>query len=371
MMLRAILVDDEKHALNMLSKVISERDDVQVVGAYSDVAELLDVVEELDPDVVFLDIEMPEMNGLQLGERLHSLELELDIVFVTAYRQYAIDAFDVNAIDYLLKPIDPDMLHRTIERIWKRRRAHFIPVASAPAFTINCFGQFAIYKAGHLEPIRFPTAKAEELFAYLLMNRNTNVSKWTLCDSLWPEQDGTKNSEKNLHTTMYRMKKVLRENGIEVQLLSQRGLYRMECDIKCDYISFEQKIDGLVKADDVQLEVLMEMVQLYKGTLFTGMDYRWCEAERERMSRYFTVFAKKLASYYMSNGEHHKAIDVLLAVLGQAPYDGEAYERLLKIFIEVQDKVSFVMYYEKMERIFQEELGLAPPQELKELYKSM
>lgn len=367
-MLRAILVDDEKHALNLLNKVISDRDDIQVVGAYSDVSELLNVVGELKPDVIFLDIEMPEMNGLQLGERLRKMNLELEIVFVTAYRQYALDAFDVDAIDYLLKPIDPAMLHRTIQRIQKRKP--IAPVAAAP-FTIECFGGFTIYKSGHAEPIRFPTAKAEELFAYLLMNRKTNTSKWTLCESLWPEQSGLKKSENNLHTTVYRMKKVLRENGIEVRLLSQRGLYRMECDINCDYISFEQEIDELLKADDSRLDALVAMAQLYKGALFAGMDYQWCEAERERMSRYFTVLAKKLASCYVRNGQHNKAIDVLLEMLGHVPYDGEAYEKLLKIFIAVQDKAAFVMHYEKMERIFQEELGLEPPHELKELYKAM
>src|SRR5690606_16511948 len=201
-MLRAILVDDEKHALNLLSKVISERDDMQVVGAYSDVSQLLNSVIELKPDVVFLDIEMPEMNGLQLGDQLRRMGLELEIVFVTAYRQYAFDAFDVAAIDYLLKPIAPDMLHRTIQRIMKRRAASTKTAVQAPAVSIQCFGGFSIQRAGHAEPIRFPTAKAEELFAYLLMNRNSNISKWTLCDSLWPEQGGSKNSENNLHTTV-------------------------------------------------------------------------------------------------------------------------------------------------------------------------
>jgi len=371
-MLRAILVDDEKHALNLLSKVISERNDMQVVGAYSEISQLLSSVTELKPDVIFLDIEMPEMNGLQLGEQLRRLGLEFEIVFVTAYRQYALDAFDVEAIDYLLKPINPEMLQRTIERIEKRRAASVKTVVEAPpAVSIHCFGGFSIQKPDHAEPIRFPTAKAEELFAYLLMNRNSNISKWTLCDSLWPEQAGSKNSENNLHTTVYRMKKVLRDNGIEVKLYSQRGVYRMECDIHCDYISFAENLEELVKASDGQLELLLEKTQLYKGVLFSGMDYHWCEAERERMSRYYSVLAKKLAAYYIQNGQHIRAIDILLSLLSHEPYDSEAYEKLLRTFIEVNDKASFMTHYEKMERVFLEELGIEPSHGLKALYQSV
>lgn len=86
-----------------------------------DPSELLKDIKGLRPDLVFLDIEMPEMNGLELAARLLELQEDIEVVFVTAYREYALEAFGVNALDYLLKPVVPDLLHRTIDRVLKRR----------------------------------------------------------------------------------------------------------------------------------------------------------------------------------------------------------------------------------------------------------
>ncbi|MEK5025240.1 response regulator [Paenibacillus sp. FSL M7-1046] len=370
-MLRIVLLDDEKPALNVLNKVIGGRDDVQVVGAYMDPSELLKDIKGLRPDLVFLDIEMPEMNGLELAARLLELQEDIEVVFVTAYREYALEAFGVNALDYLLKPVVPDLLHRTIDRVLKRRTGTAPAKAATAASRIVCFGGFEIYKADHAEPIRFPTAKAEELFAYLLVHRNKYISKWTLCDSLWPEVHSAEKSDHNLHTAVYRMKKTLRDTGIGVRISSQRGSYRMECEDICDYVMFEQAVTHTLKMDNGNIEALTKAVQLYKGSLFGNRDYPWCEAERERMSRYFASLSKKLAKLHLEKRQYHEAVEVLQSVLSYVPFDGEAHEILLRTYIHLHDRTAFFAHYEKMEKSFKGELGVELPEVLRQLYADL
>ena len=113
--LRAIVVDDEslaRQGLNLRLKNIAE---VEVIGEYSNGREAVNAVAELGPDLLFLDIQMPGMSGFDVVARLQQDEMPL-IIFTTAYDQYAIEAFKVHAVDYLLKPIEPERLQDAIYR---------------------------------------------------------------------------------------------------------------------------------------------------------------------------------------------------------------------------------------------------------------
>ena len=113
--LRAIVVDDEslaRQGLNLRLKNIAE---VEVIGEYSNGREAVNAVAELRPDLLFLDIQMPGMSGFDVVARLQQDEMPL-IIFTTAYDQYAIEAFKAHAVDYLLKPIEPERLQDSVYR---------------------------------------------------------------------------------------------------------------------------------------------------------------------------------------------------------------------------------------------------------------
>jgi two-component system LytT family response regulator len=113
--MRAYLVDDEPLALRRLRRMIEESGQVEVAGAASDPAVALREIKGLRPDVLFLDIEMPGLSGFDLLEQLGAPQPL--VVFTTAYDQYALDAFKVNSIDYLLKPVGPDQLARALAKL--------------------------------------------------------------------------------------------------------------------------------------------------------------------------------------------------------------------------------------------------------------
>lgn len=118
--LRALVVDDEQLARNELCFLLEHIDGVEVVGQAGNGVEALSSIEKLAPDVVFLDVQMPGLNGFEVARKILDLESPSHIVFVTAFDQYAIEAFEVNAVDYLLKPVDQARLEQAIARARRR-----------------------------------------------------------------------------------------------------------------------------------------------------------------------------------------------------------------------------------------------------------
>lgn len=117
-MLRAFVVDDEPLAVRRLAGLLHRTGRVDVVGSSSDPIEAVSLIDSTSPDVLFLDIQMPEANGFELLARLGSEPL---VVFTTAFDQYALQAFEVNSIDYLLKPVEEQKLQRALTKLERMR----------------------------------------------------------------------------------------------------------------------------------------------------------------------------------------------------------------------------------------------------------
>jgi len=107
LMLKVILIDDERLARSELKRLLQEFPDVEIIGEAANADEAIEKIESLNPDLIFLDIQMPGKTGFDL---LTELEKAPHVIFVTAYDEYALKAFDVNALDYLMKPIEPKRL---------------------------------------------------------------------------------------------------------------------------------------------------------------------------------------------------------------------------------------------------------------------
>jgi two-component system response regulator LytT len=118
--LRTVLVDDEQLARDELGYLLGQLGGVEIVGHACNGFEALETIRRLNPDVVFLDVQMPGLTGFEVARRLLDDGPEAHIVFVTAYDQHAIEAFDVNAVDYLLKPVDPTRLDTAVDRVRRR-----------------------------------------------------------------------------------------------------------------------------------------------------------------------------------------------------------------------------------------------------------
>ena len=125
--LRTIVVDDEQLARDELCFLLQQLGGVEVVAQAGNGVDALTVIEECQPEVVMLDVQMPGLTGFEVARRVAEAGMECHIVFVTAFDQYALDAFEINAVDYLLKPVEPARLATAVERVRKRLAAEKTP----------------------------------------------------------------------------------------------------------------------------------------------------------------------------------------------------------------------------------------------------
>jgi two-component system, LytTR family, response regulator len=130
--LRTVVVDDEQLAREELCFLLQGIQGVEVVAQAGNGVEALRAIEEHGPDLVMLDVQMPGLTGFELARKLLSDGVESQVVFVTAYDQHAIEAFEVNAVDYLLKPVELDRLETAVDRVRKRIQSDRPPRTSSP-----------------------------------------------------------------------------------------------------------------------------------------------------------------------------------------------------------------------------------------------
>jgi two-component system, LytTR family, response regulator len=115
--MKAIIVDDERLARQELKSLLAEHKDIEVIAECANAAEAKEKIAQMKPDVVFLDIQMPGKSGLELAQELSPVP---ELVFITAHDEFALRAFEVNALDYLLKPVQPDRLAETLKKLFSK-----------------------------------------------------------------------------------------------------------------------------------------------------------------------------------------------------------------------------------------------------------
>ena len=120
--MRALVIDDERLARKELIKLLNEHSEIEVIGEAMNADEAMDLIEKLNPDLLFLDIQMPGKSGFELLEMLDTVPM---VIFTTAFDQYALKAFEVSALDYLLKPIQPERLNESITKLIKAETGQF------------------------------------------------------------------------------------------------------------------------------------------------------------------------------------------------------------------------------------------------------
>ncbi len=121
--MKALIIDDERLARTELKRLLTPFKEIKVVGEAVNADDALEKIEELKPDLLFLDIQMPGKTGFEMLEELDSVPT---VIFVTAYDEYAIKAFEYNALDYLLKPIEPKRLEETVNKLIEKKRKKII-----------------------------------------------------------------------------------------------------------------------------------------------------------------------------------------------------------------------------------------------------
>lgn len=264
--MRIAAVDDEIHVLERFERMVSDVTELNLCGLFETGDQLLAFLRENPLDAVFLDIEMPGTNGLLLSEQIQNLNEHIDIIFVTAFNQYAVEAFEVQALDYILKPLTEDRLAKSINRLLKTRRSDNAP---GNVF-IQCFGEFEVFING--EALTWKNSKAKEVLAFLIHKNGVPVDWEKISNAVWPDFNAEK-AQTNFHATTYLLRKRLAEAGLSHILESVRGNYRVVTDkVSCDVYQLEEMIkkNQMKRKEDFRL--LEQLVQ--KGYMEAN-GYEW------------------------------------------------------------------------------------------------
>ena len=227
--MRIIVVDDEKLLLREMCNILKGFEEIEIIGAFTNSIEALEFIRGTgNIQAVFLDVNMPKMNGLELAERISELSPLTELVFVTAFEIYAIKAFEMNAFDYILKPVDDRRIGRTVERL--KSRVQEKKILSKYTITdkkIQYFGKFDVLVGGCA--VRWASKKTCELFAFLASRNGSSVHKEILAEELWPDTE-PKRSLANLQTTIYRVRQAFAELECDISLTYNNDSYRLNLD---------------------------------------------------------------------------------------------------------------------------------------------
>ncbi|KIL42468.1 hypothetical protein SD70_00755 [Gordoniibacillus kamchatkensis] len=284
-MLRAILIDDEELALAVLEILLLEIGGVTVVGKFLGISEALEQCADLQPDLIFLDIEMPGTNGLEAAESLLAQCSAAEIIYVTAHHQYAVEAFEANAIGYLLKPVAKDRLAKAVSRYVylharDAKRNGELPGkdgkdaghAGSGKLSLKVLGSMELYNAdGRL--ITWRTKKTKEMFAYLWHHGGTPVYRYHLIDHLWPDTAPDR-AQTLFHTTLYNLRKALKSAGCPDMVVFGDERYWMRTErIASDYERLEQLMKKGCQPGDAE-----ELFALYRGDYLEIEHYEWANS---------------------------------------------------------------------------------------------
>ena len=230
--MKILIVDDEYFALELLKSALKEVAPGATLYVCQDVKSALRVAGENPIDVAFLDIHMPEKNGIELALELKQLHPKINIIFATGHDEYMKQGIDLRMSGYILKPISVEAVRTELENLrnpveWDREKR----------IRILTFGNFDVYVDG--QPLKFERKQAKEILAYLVDKRGTSATYAELAAVLWEDEDYDRTKQKNLQVYVASLVKTLHGVGVKDLVLKDRhGLLMNTAIVDCDFYRF-------------------------------------------------------------------------------------------------------------------------------------
>lgn len=227
-----LAVDDEFYALELMKRCLEEVAGRSTVYLCRDVRSALDVARENKIDVAFLDIHMPEKNGIELALDLKKLNPKVNIVFATGFSEYMKAGIDLRMSGYIMKPVTAEAVKTELENL--RNPIEWSPEKRVKILT---FGNFDVFVDG--APLKFERKQAKEILAYLVDKRGTSATYPELAAMLWEDEEYDRTHQKNLQVYVASLVKTLNGVGINDLILKNRqGILINTRIVDCDYYRF-------------------------------------------------------------------------------------------------------------------------------------
>ncbi len=231
--MKVIGVDDEYHALKALERAIKEALPQCEFCGFQNPEEALDFAKHTPIDIAFLDLEMRTMHGLILAKKLKDIYGLTNIIFVTGYSEYAMDAFQLRASGYIMKPVQISDIKIEVENL------RHIPKENEKAVVIKTFGNFEVQVNG--KPVIFSRSKSKEILAYLVDRGGTGITVRELASALWEDRDYTRSIQQQIQTYITALIGDLKKVGASDVIIRKRNFLAIDVEkISCDLYSYQR-----------------------------------------------------------------------------------------------------------------------------------
>lgn len=231
-MMNIIAADDERIALQLLISSIYEAVPTAQVHGFSSGEEALVFGCATPCEVAFLDIDMSDMGGITLAKRLKQVNPKINIIFVTAYKQYAMEALSLHSSGYVMKPATNKKIEHELENL-----RHPVSMPAKHKVWIQCFGNFEIFVDE--KPIKFTYSKTKELLAFLVDRKGVFCSNGEIIAALWEDDGDRAKKSSYLRDLKADLLATFTTFGISETIRKQRGVIAISLDqIACDYINW-------------------------------------------------------------------------------------------------------------------------------------
>ncbi|WP_059049236.1 response regulator [Paenibacillus senegalimassiliensis] len=340
-----IIVDDEKLAIDVLSMLLKRQVqfDIHIKGAFTNATDALLFLAKEPIDIMFLDIEMVDMHGLQVAKQLLKRQPSLQIIFVTAHAQFAVDAFEIEATDYLLKPVPEKRLIKALTKSQKKLDdAAMHQKIKAPYMYAHTLGSFYLLDTSQ-QVIKWRTKKVRELFIYLWIHQQKPVLNAVLIEELWPELE-LKKAVQNLHTSIYQLRKLLKENGCPDGLQLMNTHYQLKLEIRSDY----EVLNQLLRQDKHTDESIQQLLDCYEDDFLADAEYPWAIQIQTHLKE---KVIQTLQQYITNNGSVNAGLyySCLQKLLDLDEYNEYYMGLLLEVFIQQDNKQKCTEYFKSIE----------------------
>lgn len=234
-----LAVDDEYFTLELMKRALEEVARDSTVYLCRDVTSAVDTARKYKIDVAFLDIHMPEKNGIELALELKKLNPKINIVFATGFSEYMKEGIDLRMSGYIMKPVTPEAVKTELENL-----RNPIEWSNEKKIKILTFGNFDVFVDG--APLKFERKQAKEILAYLVDKRGTSATYPELAAMLWEDEEYDRTKQKNLQVYIASLVKTLHSVEVKDLILKNRqGILVNTKIVDCDYYRF---LEGDVQA---------------------------------------------------------------------------------------------------------------------------
>jgi len=362
-MIHAIVVDDEWYNLEEISDLLMETGAFLEPKKYQNPLSALKEIDRIRPEVAFIDIEMPEIDGIALAQILQEINPDMIIVFVTSWNQYAVQAFDVNALDYILKPINVVRFQKMIVKV--KSEVLSIRLKRGSSLQITCFGSL-VARIDNV-PIKWERAKSEELFAFLLMHHNQYMSKEVIIDNLWSEYEIQK-ALQILQTAVCRLRNIFSGLNRKVNILYDQSRYCLTItDAQCDLFEVEDTIQSLQNHNLKNLNKLEMVIELCKKGFLAEQGYLWSFEKDEELKQELVT----ILNYFIKQNtvkQSKEKIKFLRYLAELLPYEDSVNYQLLYIYKNCGYISDARQHYQWLVKTLKEQYDSEPSRRIKALF---